>query len=218
MSERLQNIINGIDSGNIKSVYNFNLTMEELFTRDSNGIYFLEYLLKRKIMIPLELKEKLKTNALAAYLYCKNDQSIFSFKLSEKDLFTIVDGKRLIDTILEKKSISGNIVKSINENIEIVDLLCTSDNYFYLSYLTENIITKLITKDSNGIYPIEKYLNNERLIEKVIPLVNNIDALLEICTKYNNYSFMKYTNENLLIEDLKLRLKGRHGLRVWMSI
>ena len=169
-------------------------------------------------MIPLELKEKLKTNALAAYLYCKNDQSIFSFKLSEKDLFTIVDGKRLIDTILEKKSISGNIVKSINENIEIVDLLCTSDNYFYLSYLTENIITKLITKDSNGIYPIEKYLNNERLIEKVIPLVNNIDALLEICTKYNNYSFMKYTNENLLIEDLKLRLKGRHGLRVWMSI
>lgn len=105
MSERLQNIINGIDSGNIKSVYNFNLTMEELFTRDSNGIY-----------------------------------------------------------------------------------------------------------------PIEKYLNNERLVEKVIPLVNNIDALLEICTKYNNYSFMKYTNENLLIEDLKLRLKGLHGLRVWMSI
>ena len=41
--------------------------MEDLFTKDKDGIYFLEYLLRKRIMIPLELKEKLKTNALAAY-------------------------------------------------------------------------------------------------------------------------------------------------------
>ena len=155
MSERLQNIINGINDGSIKFVFDYNLTMEDLFTKDNDGIYFLEYLLRKRIMIPLELKEKLKTNALAAYLYCKNGSSLFGFNLSEKDLFTEFDGKKLIEHILEKKQIDKSIVESIYENLEIIDLLCNSNNYFYLNYLSQDIITKLITKDINGIYPIE---------------------------------------------------------------
>ena len=71
-------------------------------------------------MIPLELKEKLKTNALAAYLYCKNGSSLFGFNLSEKDLFTEFDGKKLIEHILEKKQIDKSIVESIYENLEII--------------------------------------------------------------------------------------------------
>ena len=98
MSERLQNIINGINDDSIKFVFDYN------FTKDKDGIYFLEYLLRKRIMIPLELKEKLKTNALAAYLYCKNGSSLFGFNLSEKDLFTEFDGKKLIEHILEKKT------------------------------------------------------------------------------------------------------------------
>lgn len=150
MSERLQNIINGINDGSIKFVFDYNLTMEDLFTKDNDGIYFLEYLLRKRIMIPLELKEELKTNVLAAYLYCKNGSSLFGFNLSEKDLFTEFDGKKLIEHILEKKQINKSIVESIYENLEIIDLLCNSNNYFYLNYLSQEIITKLITKDNNG--------------------------------------------------------------------
>ena len=124
MTERLQNIINGINDGSIKFVFDYNLTMEDLFTKDNDGIYFLEYLLRKRIMIPLELKEKLKTNALAAYLYCKNGGSLFSFKLSEKDLFAEFDGKKLIEHILEKKEINKSMIEGIYENIEIIDLLC----------------------------------------------------------------------------------------------
>lgn len=203
MTERLQNIINGINDGSIKFVYDFNLTMEDLFTKDDSGIYFLEYLLKKKIMIPLELKEELKTNALAAYLYCKNGGSLFSFKLSEKDLFTEFDGKKLIEYILEKRGTSKSMIEGIHENIEIIDLLCNSNNYLYLNYLSQDIITKLITKDNNGIYPIEKYLSNERLIDKIISLVNNIDALLEICNKHNNYDLIKLVNAKMLINNYK---------------
>lgn len=203
MSERLQNIINGINDGSIKFVFDYNLTMEDLFTKDNDGIYFLEYLLRKRIMIPLELKEKLKTNALAAYLYCKNGSSLFGFNLSEKDLFTEFDGKKLIEHILEKKQINKSIVESIYENLEIIDLLCNSNNYFYLNYLSQDIITKLITKDNNGIYPIEKYLNNKRLIEKIMPSINDINVLLEICNRNNDYDLIKAVKARMLITNYK---------------
>lgn len=203
MSERLQNIIDGINDGSIKFVFDYNLTMEELFTKDNNGIYFLEYLLRKRIMIPLELKEELKTNALAAYLYCKNGSSLFGFNLSEKDLFTEFDGKKLIEHILEKRQINKSIVESIHENLEIIDLLCNSNNYFYLNYLSQDIITKLITKDNNGIYPIEKYLNNKRLIEKIMPSINDINVLLEICNRNNDYDLIKAVKARMLITNYK---------------
>ncbi len=203
MSERLQNIINGINDGSIKFVFDYNLTMEDLFTQDNDGTYFLEYLLRKRIMMPLELKEELKTNALAAYLYCKNGSSLFGFNLSEKDLFTEFDGKKLIEHILEKKQINKSIVESIYENLEIIDLLCNSNNYFYLNYLSQDIITKLITKDNNGIYPIEKYLNNKRLIEKIMPSINDINVLLEICNRNNNYDLIKAVKARMLITNYK---------------
>ena len=62
MTERLQNIINGINDGSIKFVFDYNLTMEDLFTKDNDGIYFLEYLLRKRIKIPLELKEEFYNN------------------------------------------------------------------------------------------------------------------------------------------------------------
>lgn len=203
MSERLQNIIDGINDGSIKFVFDYNLTMEDLFTKDNDGIYFLEYLLRKRIMIPLELKEELKTNALAAYLYCKNGSSLFGFNLSEKDLFTEFDGKKLIEHILEKRQINKSIVESIYENLEIIDLLCNSNNYFYLNYLSQDIITKLITKDNNGIYPIEKYLNNKRLIEKIMPSINDINVLLEICNRNNDYDLIKAVKARMLITNYK---------------
>lgn len=203
MSERLQNIINGINDGSIKFVFDYNLTMEDLFTKDNDGIYFLEYLLRKRIMMPLELKEELKTNALAAYLYCKNGSSLFGFNLSEKDLFTEFDGKKLIEHILEKKQINKSIVESIYENLEIINLLCNSNNYFYLNYLSQDIITKLITKDNNGIYPIEKYLNNKRLIEKIMPSINDINVLLEICNRNNDYDLIKAVKSRMLITNYK---------------
>ena len=203
MSERLQNIIDGINDGSIKFVFDYNLTMEDLFTKDNDGIYFLEYLLRKRIMMPLELKEELKTNALAAYLYCKNGSSLFGFNLSEKDLFTEFDGKKLIEHILEKKEINKSIVENIHENLEIIDLFCNSNNYFYLNYLSQEIITKLITKDNNGIYPIEKYLNNKRLIEKIMPSINNINVLLEICNRNNDYDLIKAVKARMLITNYK---------------
>lgn len=203
MSERLQNIINGINDGSIKFVFDYNLTMEDLFTKDNDGIYFLEYLLRKRIMMPLELKEELKTNALAAYLYCKNGSSLFGFNLSEKDLFTEFDGKKLIEHILEKKQINKSIVENIHENLEIIDLFCNSNNYFYLNYLSQEIITKLITKDNNGIYPIEKYLNNKRLIEKIMPSINDINVLLEICNRNNDYDLIKAVKARMLITNYK---------------
>lgn len=201
MSERLQSIINGINDGSIKFIYGLDLTVDDLFTKDNNGMYFLEYLLKSDIMLPSKLKDGIKSNPLAAYLFCKYDKSLFGFKLSDRDLFTEFGNKRLIEYLLENKKISRSLIEGICENIEIVDLLCNTNNYQYLNYLSKDIISKLITKDNNGIYPIEKYLGNKRFMDKIIPFINNIDVLLDICSRSNNYDLMRGANSRMLMSD-----------------
>ena len=77
MTERLQNIIDGINDGSIIFVFDYNLTIEDLFTKDNDGIYFLEYLLRKKIMISLYLILNLVKKIYLLNLMVKNLLSIF---------------------------------------------------------------------------------------------------------------------------------------------
>ena len=51
MTEKLQVILQEIESGKRKDIFNLNLTQEDLLTKDKDGIYFLEHLLKNKISL-----------------------------------------------------------------------------------------------------------------------------------------------------------------------
>ena len=199
MTERLQNILNEINNETRTNILDLNLSKEELLAKDKYGVSFIEYLLTKKIPL-FCVKDKIKNNTEIAYLLFKyNDLMLYSYKIDEKMLFSYVNGKRLIDYIIEKNKIRSDIIKIITDNVEIIDLLCQDNNRYYLSYLSPEIINKLITKDNNGSYLIEKYLNDDGALKYMIPLINDRSKLLEICSKYDNYSFMQYANANILM-------------------
>ena len=101
MTEKLQEILQEIESGKRKYIYDLNLTREDLLTKDANGIYFIEYLLKNKISL-LSLKDKIEDDAEIIYLFCKHKQSLYMFNFNEEQLFSTINDKRLIEYIIEK--------------------------------------------------------------------------------------------------------------------
>lgn len=199
MTERLQNILNEINNGTRTYISNLNLSKEELLTKDSNGVYFMEYLLQKNIPL-YSVEDKIANDAEVAYLLCKYDSGmLYNYKIDEKTLFSSINGKRIIDYIIEKNKIRSDIIKIITDNVEIIDLLCQDNSRYYLSYLSPEIINKLMTKDNIGTYPIEKYLNDTKALRHIIPLINDYNKLLEICSKHNDYSLMQYVNTNILM-------------------
>jgi hypothetical protein len=64
----------------------------------------------------------------------------------------------------------------------------SSDNKFYLEYLSQDVVNKLITKDIDESYKLEKYLDDERIYKYIIPLINDYDVLEEISNKTNKTS------------------------------
>lgn len=198
MTERLTNILEEIKSGKLSNIYNLNITKEDLLTKDENGIYFLEYLIKYNISL-FSLSNEIKNNAEIIYLLCKNQKQIYYIDLDEKTLFTKINNKNIIDYILESNNLTTEIVSNIKENIEIIDLIISTKQDYYLKYLSPEIIKKLEAKTENDSYYIEKYLNSEIIAKELIPLINNQNTLLEICNKNNNYNILKYANQNILM-------------------
>lgn len=199
MTERLQNILNEINNGTRTNISDLNLSKEELLTKDKYGVSFIEYLLAKEIPLYC-VKDKMENNTEIAYLLYKyNNLMLYSYKIDEKMLFSYVNGKRLIDYIIEKNKIRSDIIKIITDNVEIIDLLCQDNSRYYLSYLSPEIINKLMTKDNSDTYPIEKYLNDTYALRNIMPLINEYNKLLEICSKHNDYSLMQYANANILM-------------------
>lgn len=198
MTEKLQVILQEIENGKRKYLYDLSLTKEELLTKDKDGIYFLEHLLKNKMPIS-HMLNVLKNNAEIAYIFCKNNKSIYQLELDENTIFSNINGKRLIDYILETNKLNYNIVSAIKEHIEIIDLISSYNSEYMLHCISPEIIEKLMTKNEKGVYLIEKYLNNDKILKQIIPLIDDTNKLIDICKKYNNYDLMEYVNEKVLM-------------------
>lgn len=198
MKKKIQKIINQIESGKRKNLYDVNFSLEEYFT-DVNGITFLEYLLKNKIETNYTDIKKFKNSIEAAYLYVKYDEFYFGFELDEDDLFSFYEGERYIEFFLRKNKYAHEISKSVKEHIEVVDLLINSSKIYLLSNLSDEIIEKLMIKDNSGNYPIEKYLDNQMVIKELIKKVKEPIKLIELCNKVKRPELLKFVNEDVLM-------------------
>lgn len=199
MSKKLQKILDEIKSGKRKNTYDIEITPEEYLSKDENGISFLEHLFKNYISINYKDEEKFKNNVEMGYIYCEYGKSLFSFEFDEEGLFSNINGKLFIEFIAEKGKLSDKIIKTVKNHLEIIDIVISTNNMFYLDYLSQEIIEKLMIKYQNGLYPIEKYLRNEKIYKYLIPLVNDAQKLIEICTKYNKLDWLQKANENVLM-------------------
>jgi len=198
MTEKLYKILEQLESGERKNIYGLDISKEEYLSKDSNGISFLEHLLKSN-HTNYHTREILKNSIEAAYIFIKHNESLFNFELDENDIFSYIDGKRFIDHLIEKNKLTSSIIKSIKSHLNIIDLIWAYDYEWNLEYLSEELVEKLITKDSNGIYPLEKYFENEKIMYRLIQLINNPIVLIELCKKHNKYELLKYANANVLL-------------------
>lgn len=200
MKEKLSNILKRIQSGEKVNLYHEDIEFLEYFEKDSNGISFLELCLKNNIDIPYTVESKLGDYIEVVYLYCKYDKGIYNFNISEEVLFSNYNDVRLIDYIIEKGKINPNIIRNIS-NIEIVDLLVSSNNSYYFTYLSEEILNGLLIKNSEGKYNIEKYFDY-RNIGDLIKEINNPKELIDMSVSTNRYDLLKYANYNILMYEL----------------
>jgi len=203
MSEKLQKILEEIKLGKIKDTYNFSFSLDEYLSKDENGVSFLEHLLKNNIDIYFREEEKFKNSIEVAYIYLKYNKTIWGFEFNEYELFSYINGERFIEVLLKNNELSSSMLESIKYHVEIVDFLIEYKKTYKLYQINEEIIKKLLIKTSDGVYPIEKYINNKEVMPELIKLSNEPEKIIDICSKHNKYELLKEVNQNVLLYELE---------------
>ena len=168
----------------IMSLYELKLTKEELLLKDDNVTTFLEHILKKDISL-YDIKEIIKNDIDIAKIVCECNAGLYVFDFNEETLFSEINGILFIDYLFSHNKFIYTFMSNIKEKTEIIDLLVEYKKEYMLRELTKEIIEKLISKNNEGNYLIEKYLNNHRVLKEVIPLINDINILMDICEKNN---------------------------------
>ena len=193
----------------------YDLSINALLIKDKKGTTLLEEMLKKNIDISnininddiIDLEKTIKIIEIITYKYkevpedIKNTFENTLFSTNNDEFFKNLPTK---DIILFDKMIGF-----IEEHTEIVDLLCKYQLEDELIYLNPEIIKKLITKDENGNYPIDKYISNSMssyiAIKNISSLINfddNIDFMIhfiKLLLDNKVYSFFYDANENILL-------------------
>lgn len=203
MQKNIKHIIDNIYSEKINNVRNLEISIEDFLWKDENNVTLIEHILKNNIEISYAQENLFRSNPYIAYLYCKYDKNIFFFYLDEKALFTTINNELLIVTLLKTDKVYEKFIKAINTKLEIVDLIIEHTKYnFYLEYLSQDIIQKLMEKNNNDEYIIEKYFNDEKIIKYIIPLIKNNPNIINICKNHDKENLLEIVNENILMYNI----------------
>lgn len=205
-SNKLEIILDEINSGKRKKLHDIIFSCEELLTKDADGITFLEKILNKGFDINWQTKENIKNNIEIAYIYFKCNEKDYFFELKEDDLFLVIDGKTYLEYFFNKYFYLHKIDK-IENHIEIIDILINTNNIYYFKDINSKIKSLLIEKTSNGEYKIEKYFKNKELAKKVIVLISSPSIFLELSDKYSNFELLEDANETILMTKM---IDGRY--------
>lgn len=176
-------------------------SLKKYLTKDEKGISLLERLLKDDITLEENEEKKLKNSIDACYLYVKYDKELFNFDLTEDQFFTEIEGKLLIEHIIESFCFGKyEIIKKIKNHVEIVDLIIEKDKYL-LYQLSDEIKDKLL-EEKNNEYLIEKYFNDSFILLTLIKIYDNPLPLLNICKKKGKLNILKYSNIDALMTNI----------------
>lgn len=189
----------------------YNLSINDLLIKDKNGTTLLEQMLKENIDISnididddiMDLEKIIKIIDIITY---KNNKVPEKIKNTfENTLFSTNNNEFFKDLVMKDILLFEKMIGFIVEHTEIVDLLCKYHLEYHLRYLNPEIIKKLITKDENGNYPIDKYVSNSTAIKNMSSLINfdeNIDFMIhfiKLLVDNKLYSFFYDADENILL-------------------
>ena len=189
----------------------YDLSINDLLIEDKNGTTLLEEMLKENIdisnididddIMDLEKVTKIIT------IIIKNNQDIPEDikNTFENTLFSTNNDEFFKNLLMKDIVLFEKMISIIKEHTEIVDLLCRYHLEYYLKYLNQEIIKKLITKDENDTYPIDKYVSNSTAIKNISSLINfdeNIDFMIhfiKLLLDNKLYNFFYDADENILL-------------------
>lgn len=189
----------------------FDLSINALLIKDKKGATLLEEILEKNIDISniniaddiMDLEKTTKIIAIIIKSYQDIPEKIKN--IFENTLFSTNNDEFFKVLPMKNSSLFGKMIGFIKEHTEIVDLLCKYHLEYYLKYLNQEIIKKLITKDENDTYPIDKYISNSMAIEMISNLINfdeNIDFMIhfiKLLLDNKLYNFFYDADENILL-------------------
>ena len=189
----------------------FNLSINALLIEDKNGTTLLEEMIKKNIDISsinidddiMDLEKTIKIITIII----KNNQDIpEDIKNTFEDTLFSTNNDEFFKYLPTKDiELFEKMISIIKEHTEIVDLLCKYHLEYYLKCLNQEIIKKLITKDGNDTYPIDKYVSNSTAIKNISSLINfdeNIDFMIhfiKLLLDNKLYNFFYDADENILL-------------------
>lgn len=189
----------------------YDLSINDLLIKDKNGTTLLEQMLKENIDISnididddiMDLEKIIKIIDIITYKDNEVPEKIKN--IFENTLFSTNNNEFFKDLVMKDILLFEKMIGFIVEHTEIVDLLCKYHLEYHLRYLNPEIIKKLITKDENGNYPIDKYVSNSTAIKNMSSLINfdeNIDFMIhfiKLLVDNKLYSFFYDADENILL-------------------
>lgn len=189
----------------------YDLSINDLLIKDKNGTTLLEQMLKENIDISnididddiMDLEKIIKIIDIITYKDNEVPEKIKN--IFENTLFSTNNNEFFKNLVMKDILLFEKMIGFIVEHTEIVDLLCKYHLEYHLRYLNPEIIKKLITKDENGNYPINKYVSNSMAIKNISSLINfdeNIDFMIhfiKLLVDNKLYSFFYDADENILL-------------------
>ena len=189
----------------------YDLPINDLLIKDKNGTTLLEQMLKENIDISnididddiMDLEKIIKIIDIITYKDNEVPEKIKN--IFENTLFSTNNNEFFKNLVMKDILLFEKMIGFIVEHTEIVDLLCKYHLEYHLRYLNPEIIKKLITKDENGNYPIDKYVSNSMAIKNISSLINfdeNIDFMIhfiKLLVDNKLYSFFYDADENILL-------------------
>ena len=189
----------------------FDLSINALLIKDKKGTTLLEEILEKNIDISNiniadDIMDLEKTTKIIAIIIKSNQDIPENIKITfENTLFSTNNDEFFKNLPTKDIILFEKMIGFIKEHTEIVDLLCKYHLEYYLKYLNQEIIKKLITKDENDTYPIDKYISNSMAIEMISNLINfdeNIDFMIhfiKLLLDNKLYNFFYDADENILL-------------------
>ena len=189
----------------------FDLSINALLIKDKKGTTLLEEILEKNIDISNiniadDIMDLEKTTKIIAIIIKSNQDIPEDIKITfENTLFSTNNDEFFKNLPTKDIILFEKMIGFIKEHTEIVDLLCKYHLEYYLKYLNQEIIKKLITKDENDTYPIDKYISNSMAIEMISSLINfdeNIDFMIhfiKLLLDNKLYNFFYDADENILL-------------------
>ena len=134
---------------------------------------------------------------LEIFIITNHLDSIYGLVFTEDQLYSNFQGKPLIDYLLEINECSSTNINNISHHYDIVDKIIKSKKYFNMYYLNENIINYLISKNNDGSYKLEQYINDDMAIEEIVRKINSPNVIIDIYNKYKKVNILKNINESV---------------------